>query len=113
MTFLPTEVYAWTGLTLRALRAALAEHGFLEILPAILSQQYEPGARHSVAVLGRRARPEVHQLHGGQDEVETTSVTGAWAYYLPVSHAVEKQLAVEHRTAGLLPCAVRPTAHGR
>jgi hypothetical protein len=53
------RAYVWTDAVLRALRRALEAEGFTEILPAILSSRFEPGARHSVAVLGRRRLPKV------------------------------------------------------
>ena len=59
MSLDPADVYAWTGDVLASLRTSLDEHGFTEILPAILSERYEPGARHTVAVLGDRAYPTV------------------------------------------------------
>ena len=49
--------YVWTGAVLRALRIALESERFTEILPAILSSRFEPGARHSVAVLGIAVHP--------------------------------------------------------
>jgi asparaginyl-tRNA synthetase len=96
----PTAVYAWTGDVLASLRTALDEHGFTEILPVILSERFEPGARHSVAVLGDRALPGVEQSDRG------VTVTGDRHYHLPVSHCVEKQLALEHasRVYCLAPC---------
>jgi asparaginyl-tRNA synthetase len=57
MTLAPNQAYAWTGQVLNALRGALHDAGFAEILPAILSKRFEPGARHSLAVLGDRALP--------------------------------------------------------
>jgi asparaginyl-tRNA synthetase len=96
----PTDVYAWTGDVLAALRTSLDEHGFTEILPAILSERFEPGARHSVAVLGDRALP------GVDADDHTVTVTGARHYHLPVSHCVEKQLALEHaaKVYCIAPC---------
>ncbi|MFF3767333.1 amino acid--tRNA ligase-related protein [Streptomyces sp. NPDC001922] len=94
------QSYQWTGRVLQSLRRSLLEHDFLEILPAILSSEDEPGARHSVAVLGDRARPKVTVEDG------RVSVDGKWAYHLPVSHSVEKQMALEHadRVYCLTPC---------
>lgn len=94
------QSYEWTGKVLQSLRRSLLEHDFLEILPAILSSQDEPGARHSVAVLGDRARPEVRARDG------RVSVDGKWAYHLAVSHSVEKQMALEHaeRVYCVTPC---------
>ncbi|MER5758186.1 amino acid--tRNA ligase-related protein [Streptomyces sp. NPDC002082] len=100
MDFSPAQSYQWTGRILQALRRSLLDQEFLEILPALLSSQDEPGARHSVAVLGDRARPHV------KDEGDRVSVEGRWAYQLPVSHSVEKQMALEHadRIYCVTPC---------
>jgi asparaginyl-tRNA synthetase len=100
MTESPRDVYAWSSAVLAALRTSLDAHEFAEILPAILSERYEPGARHSIAVLGDRALPEV------SDDGARVTVTGARYYYLPVSHCVEKQLALEHadRVYCIAPC---------
>src|SRR4051812_41970515 len=68
----PTDVYDWTGDVLAALRRALDDHGFTEILPAILSERFEPGARHTVAVLGDRALPTVDV---GDDHTGSTPST--------------------------------------
>jgi asparaginyl-tRNA synthetase len=99
--------YMWTGAVLGALRASLEAHGFIEILPALLSERYEPGARHSIAVLGDRALPAVSVTGGDKDDcADHIMVAGAKYYYLPVSHAVEKQLALEHaeRVYCVVPC---------
>jgi asparaginyl-tRNA synthetase len=100
MTESPRDVYAWSSAVLAALRTSLDAHEFAEILPAILSERHEPGARHSIAVLGDRALPDV------SDDGERVTVTGARYYYLPVSHCVEKQLALEHadRVYCIAPC---------
>lgn len=100
VSFSPAQSYQWTGRVLQALRRSLLDHEFLEILPALLSSQDEPGARHSIAVLGDRARPQV------KDECGRVSVEGKWAYHLPVSHSVEKQMALEHadRVYCITPC---------
>lgn len=105
MTISPRDVYAWTSEVLAALRTSLDVHGFAEILPAILSERYEPGARHSIAVLGDRALPEIAVEQRG-DGKQRVTVTGAEYYYLPVSHCVEKQLALEHaeRVYCMAPC---------
>jgi asparaginyl-tRNA synthetase len=89
---------------LSSLRASLEADGFDEILPAILSERYEPGARHSVAVLGNRALPQIATANGNGSRAVT--VTGADSFYLPVSHCVEKQLALEHaeRVYCVAPC---------
>jgi asparaginyl-tRNA synthetase len=89
--------YVWTGAVLRALRIALESERFTEILPAILSSRFEPGARHSVAVLGRRALPAVRGTLG--DAGPGVEVSGHRAYFLPVSHVVEKQIALEDLAA--------------
>jgi asparaginyl-tRNA synthetase len=96
----PADVYAWTADVLASLRTSLDRHGFDEILPAILSERFEPGARHAVAVLGDRALPGIDV---GDRSV---TVTGATHYHLPVSHCVEKQLALEHaeRVYCVAPC---------
>lgn len=105
MTTSAHDAYVWTAQVLRALRGSLEDHGFSEILPAILSERYEPGARHSVAVLGDRQLPDVTMGAdpGGSPQVR---VLGREYYYLPVSHCVEKQLAVEHvdRVYCVAPC---------
>lgn len=97
--------YSWTAWTVDALRASLREHGFDEILPAILSGRYEPGARHSIAVLGDRQLPTVEDGDELRSE-QQVQVSGKEAYYLPVSHCVEKQLALEHmdRVYCVAPC---------
>jgi asparaginyl-tRNA synthetase len=100
-----TDAYFWTAQVLASLRVSLAQHRFDEILPAILSERYEPGARHSIAVLGDRARPEI-SVHSANGVSDTVSVSGSQYYYLPVSHCVEKQLALEHmsRVYCIAPC---------
>ncbi len=92
--------YTWTADVLASLRHSLSRGKFDEILPAILSDRYEPGARHSIAVLGDRTRPQVSK---GPDGVV---VRGAEFYYLPVSHCVEKQLSLEYldRVYCVAPC---------
>jgi asparaginyl-tRNA synthetase len=105
MTATPRDVYAWTGDVLAALRTSLDAQGFAEILPVIVSDRYEPGARHSIAVLGDRALPQIAVGNNGDGKRQVT-VTGAEYYYLPVSHCVEKQLALEHadRVYCMAPC---------
>jgi asparaginyl-tRNA synthetase len=99
------DVYRWTADVLSALRTTLDALEFVEILPAVLSERYEPGARHAVAVLGDRGlSPIVNgRTRDGKSEV---SVSGSAYYYLPVSHCVEKQLALEHlqRAYCIAPC---------
>ena len=105
MSLKPNEVYIWTSKVLASLRSALEAQGFKEILPAILSERYEPGARHSMAVLGDRALPK-HQIIDHGDGRTSVSVEGSHYYYLPVSHCIEKQLALEHaeRVYCIAPC---------
>jgi asparaginyl-tRNA synthetase len=100
-----TEAYFWTTQVLASLRASLEQHRFDEILPAILSERYEPGARHSIAVLGNRARPEI-AVRSANGNPAPISVSGSKYFYLPVSHCVEKQLALEHmsRVYCIAPC---------
>lgn len=97
------DVYTWTGDVMAALRTSLDDLGFTEILPVILSERHEPGARHSIAVLGDHAQPDVSVKSNGKDSV---TVTGKQYFYLPVSHCVEKQLALEHvdRVFCVAPC---------
>jgi asparaginyl-tRNA synthetase len=101
----PRDAYEWTSDVLAALRGSLEAHDFDEILPAILSERFEPGARHSVAVLGDRSLPEIEQRRNGNGRAHVT-VRGAEYYYLPVSHCVEKQLSLEHaeRVYCIAPC---------
>ncbi|ETX02039.1 MAG: hypothetical protein ETSY1_05060 [Candidatus Entotheonella factor] len=105
MTTSTANVYAWTSDVLAALRASLDAHDFEEILPVILSERYEPGARHGIAVLGDRALPEI-AIAQDDDGKQHVTVSGAEYYYLPVSHCVEKQLALEHaeRVYCIAPC---------
>jgi asparaginyl-tRNA synthetase len=100
-------LYDFTSLVLRHLRLSLEHHHFQEILPAILSERFEPGAHHSIAVMGRRTRPTIAQNPSGLDDPNSqVHVTGSRAYYLPVSHAVEKQISMEHveRVYCITPC---------
>jgi asparaginyl-tRNA synthetase len=103
MTINPRHVYLLTATVLANLRKALAQHSFTEILPALLSRRNEPGARHSIAVLGDRKMPTVNN---GAAPAPTTVVQGQRWYYLPVSHAVEKQLSLEFldRVYCVAPC---------
>jgi asparaginyl-tRNA synthetase len=100
------EVYAWTSDVLAALRTSLDDHGFGEILPVILSERFEPGARHSVAVLGDQALPQISITQTNDLGTGRVTVSGKEHYYLPVSHCVEKQLALEHadRVYCIAPC---------
>lgn len=95
-----------TDAILASMRDSLRELGFQEILPAILSSRFEPGARHSVAVLGNQSLPKIEKSESQEDGSAGVTVSGARHYYLPVSHCVEKQLALEHaeRVFCLAPC---------
>ena len=84
------ETYAWSGRVLNGLRKSAAENNFTEILPSIVSSSFEPGARHSIAVLGDRDLPEIVT-----DSPGNVQVKGKEKYYLPVSHVVEKQMSLE------------------
>lgn len=94
------ETYQWTGQSLFVMRKSITELGFMEIVPAIASDRYEPGAKHSIAVLGDQKLPEIKQKEG--DIV----VEGWRHYYMPVSHVVEKQMALEYleKVYCLAPC---------
>ncbi len=98
--------YIWSDLILWGLRKSLHDLGFVEILPAILSSRFEPGARHGIAVLGHRALPEITDNPDAENRNRQVRVGGHRAYYLPVSHAVEKQFSLEHmeRVYTLAPC---------
>lgn len=106
MQFTYNEAYFWSAKVLASLRHALERHDFDEILPAILSERYEPGARHSIAILGDQARPTISEKRSTDGAGKTVSVTGSQFYFLPVSHCVEKQLALEHmeRVYCIAPC---------
>jgi asparaginyl-tRNA synthetase len=96
------RTYEWTSDVLRAMRLSLAANSFDELLPELLASRSEPGARHAIAVLGDSALPRLVNSSAG----EAVTVSGKRAYYLPVSHAVEKQLAMEYldRAYVLAPC---------
>jgi len=97
----PKEVYFWTGGVLKSLRKSVEKLEFTEIIPAILSNRFEPGARHSVAVLGNQQLPVI-----SKDSDESITVKGSHYFYLPVSHVVEKQMALEFndKVYCLAPC---------
>jgi len=99
-----SDIYDLTASVLRALRNSLAKYDFIEILPAILSERFEPGAKHSIAVMGNYDLPKVEREDCGDGL--GIGVYGKHIYYLPVSHAVEKQIALEHakRVYCLVPC---------
>ncbi|HCR1860696.1 hypothetical protein LQZ39_23375 [Enterobacter cloacae complex sp. RIVM_C039474] len=95
------DTYQWTGKILNGLRKAAYENNFQEILPSILSTSFEPGARHSFAVLGDKDLPKILS-----EEVANVIVQGKEKYYLPVSHVVEKQMSLEflEKVYCLAPC---------
>jgi asparaginyl-tRNA synthetase len=92
--------YEWTSLVLSHLRRSVEDLGFREVVPALCAERDEPGARHSVAVLGDRALPFVEQADSG------VAVFGWKNYFLPVSFVVEKQMSLEfmERVYCLAPC---------
>jgi asparaginyl-tRNA synthetase len=94
------ETYEWSSLVLSHLRQSIEALGFREVVPALCAERSEPGARHSVAVLGDRAVPIVEQANGG------VNVSGWKSYFLPVSFVVEKQMSLEfmERVYCLAPC---------
>ncbi|MGL4859945.1 MAG: amino acid--tRNA ligase-related protein [Enterobacteriaceae bacterium] len=104
-SFSNAQTYRWTTIGLSAIRRALEDMGFNEIVPAILSCELEPGALHSYAVIGDRLRPIVQYLNSNDIECRV-SVSGKEAYYLPVSHNFEKQQATEYldRVYVIAPC---------
>jgi asparaginyl-tRNA synthetase len=106
MTLNSIQSYIWTNFVLDGLRRTLAEQEFVEILPALLSAHAEPGARHTIAVMGHRRRPAIQVASHELDPNHRVAVVGERAYYLPVSHCVEKQLALESldRVYCLAPC---------
>ncbi|EGC1289947.1 hypothetical protein H8526_004054 [Salmonella enterica] len=95
------DTYLWTGTVLNGLRKAANENQFIEILPSIISTIFEPGARHSFAVLGDKKIPDI--LNEGPGCV---TIQGKEKYYLPVSHVVEKQMSLEFldKVYCLAPC---------
>ncbi len=78
------SAYKWTSQVVGALRRSLDAQRFDEILPAILSERYEPGARHAIAVLGCEARPDMVLSTGsqGQSRVSVTAA-GGWTELQP------------------------------
>lgn len=101
----PESVYKWTHIVLKALRATMLENDFNEIIPAIISERYEPGASHSVAVLGNKKLPTI-TINDANHFDEQVTVSGRDYYYLPVSHVVEKQMSLEYldKVYCLAPC---------
>ncbi|MBA3551050.1 hypothetical protein H0W32_02490 [Patescibacteria group bacterium] len=100
------KVYVWTGLVLQALRQSLTELEFIEITPAILSKRFEPGARHSIGILGAKQLPVITENSDAEIDNEKIMIKGNSFYYLPVSHVVEKQMALEYlsKVYCLAPC---------
>ena len=92
--------YQWTSIVLAHLRHGIEQLGFAEVVPALCANRYEPGARHSIAVLGKQALPSIEASH------HNVAVTGWTHYHLPVSFVVEKQMALEFmdRVYCLAPC---------
>jgi asparaginyl-tRNA synthetase len=103
--FAPSLTYQWTSIVLQSLRNAISNLGFHEIVPAPFSSRYEPGAKHSVVVLGHKSLPTIKNdvTKPAHKRVE---VVGEQSYYVSVSHVVEKQMAVEHlgKVYCLAPC---------
>ncbi len=94
------QTYNWTSLVLSHLRQKVESLGFQEIVPTLCAQRNEPGARHSLAVLGDRAVPSIDESSTG------VNVSGWKHFYLPVSFVVEKQMSLEFmdRVYCLAPC---------
>ncbi|WP_340614211.1 hypothetical protein [Xenorhabdus thailandensis] len=42
----------------------------MEILPSIISSSYEPGARHSIAILGDKDLPEIISNEPGNIQIK-------------------------------------------
>ena len=102
------DTYNWTNSVVSSLRQAMRAQHFKEIVPALLADADEPGARHSVAILGHYDRPTLAAL-ASPDALalgHRVQATGAHQYFLPVSHVVEKQMSLEHlqRVYCLAPC---------
>jgi len=94
------DTYEWTSLVLSHLRQTVEALGFREVVPALCAERNEPGARHSLTVLGDRAVPNVARADG------SVVVSGWKSYFLPVSFVVEKQMSLEfmERVYCLAPC---------
>lgn len=106
MTITKTASYTWTAKVLQEFRRSLINRDFYEIVPSLLSRNVEPGARHSIAVLGKGELPELKVTQDAKGLPESVTVSGEQHYYLPVSHCVEKQIALEHneQVYCLAPC---------
>jgi len=100
-----TETYWWTAAVLAEIRKALEFRSFKEIVPGLISKRYEPGARHSVVVLGNKKLPEIHEQPSANPDTQVT-VAGMDPYYAAVSQVVEKQMALEFmdKVYLLAPC---------
>lgn len=99
------EVYSLTSYLLKAIRDTLFTYNFSEITPSILSSRFEPGANHSIAVMGNKSLPNIKWVTE-KDPNTRVILEGYDAYYLPVSHVVEKQMALEFldRVYCFAPC---------
>lgn len=92
-------LYSITNIVMQSARKALLEEGFTEILPSILSSQREPGAMHSVAVMGHRKLAKTDENADPRSEEDRVVAYGFRYYYLSVSMAMEKQYALKHNDA--------------
>lgn len=90
--FTSYETYSWTSIGLNSLRNSIEKLGFSEILPAPFSALYEPGARHSIVVLGDREVPNIIE-NDSDNTKDRVVVKGKEYYYVSVSQVVEKQMA--------------------
>lgn len=101
------ETYAWTSTLLKSLRNSMDLFKFDEIVPTPFSRRYEPGAKHSVIVLGDKTLPDIRE-NGDKDSSfnSKVEVAGEQYYYMSVSHVVEKQMATEYlpKVYCLAPC---------
>jgi asparaginyl-tRNA synthetase len=99
------DTYNWTSIILQALRKSVTTKGFNEIIPALLSKNYEPGARHSIAILGNKEVPQICKVSAISGE-QQLKVIGKESYFLPVSHVVEKQMSLQYmnKVYCLAPC---------
>ncbi len=88
------ELYRNTNAVMQAARSFLLNHGFTELMPSLLSPYQEPGAKHSVAVMGKNSLPLIEEINDASGN--QVSVTGEHHFFLPVSMVVEKQLALEY-----------------
>lgn len=100
------ETYKWTSLGLNSLRKSINLFGFEEIVPTPFSRRYEPGAKHSIVVLGDKTLPIIKENKENDEPNSKVEVSGGQYYYMSVSHVVEKQMALEHlsKVYCLAPC---------